>query len=409
MLLCSYYTYENFAERCFSWLNRLSGCLYPQLNKRHLYQVKKISLKKGFYVFGIWLIPVFLVLIEAALFLGKANWQSDYVPYFVTFWTLRALLAPLIVFYTLRFWVDHAKPVRLFFVHATGFVLFSGLFWSIAYLVLHNMLHRSEFFGFTEKSSNMQVFGMIVDNSISTNSIVYASTVGFCYILEFLRQNISINKKAMELEKSLLTSKLELLKGQLNTHFLFNTLHTISSFVVRKQNDEANKMLIRLSELLRFALRENKEQLIPLHKELELLQLYLDIQQTRFKERLQIELQVSEAVQNSLIPSLLLQPIVENAVKYGIEPFSENGKIQIQIVGENGRLNILVKDSGKTSFNEINFDSGIGLTNTKERLKQLYREEHRFAILPNKSGRGVMVAIGIPKQTTTHAFENSGS
>lgn len=368
-----------------------------------------MNLKKGIYVLGIWFTPVFLVLIEAALFLSKANWQSAYVPYFITFWILRAALSPLIVFYTLRFWVVHTKAYRLFLVHAAGFVLFSALFWSIAYLVLNGLMHRSEFFNFTHGSTSMQVFGVIVDNSISTNSIVYASTVGFCYIWEFLRQNISINKRAMDLEKSLLTSRLELLKGQLNTHFLFNTLHTISSFVVRKQNDEANKMLVRLSELLRFALKENGEQLIPLSKELELLQLYLDIQQTRFKERLDVDLQVGQAVQNVYVPSLLLQPLVENAVKYGIEPFSENGKIQIEIGGENGKLNIVIKDSGQTSFDQINFDSGIGLANTKERLEQLYSNEYRFGIMPNDSGKGVIVSIEIPKQITAHVFENTDS
>ncbi|HVF96624.1 MAG TPA: hypothetical protein VM871_04855, partial [Flavisolibacter sp.] len=120
-------------------------------------------MKKGLYAFGVWLLPVFLVLIEAALFLGKANWQSDYVPYFVTFWVLRAALAPGIVFYTLRFWVAHTKPLRLFMVQAVGFLAFSIFFWAISYLILHEMLHRSEFFGFDKTSTNMRVFGMIVD------------------------------------------------------------------------------------------------------------------------------------------------------------------------------------------------------------------------------------------------------
>ncbi|MBD0332184.1 MAG: histidine kinase, partial [Chitinophagaceae bacterium] len=320
-----------------------------------------MNFRKAFYVLGVWMIPVLLVILEGALFLSKANWRSDYVPYFITFWTLRALLAPLIVYYTLRFWVEHTKALKLFLVHAAGFLLFSLVFWCSAYLILHNLLYRSEFFGLANTSTDMHIFGMIADNSVSTNIIVYVSTVGFCYIWEFLRQNVIINKRAMELEKSLLTSRLELLKGQLNTHFLFNTLHTISSLVVRRQNDEANKMLVRLSELLRFALKENKDQLIPLHREMELLQLYLDIQQTRFKDRLQLSVNVDPAVQQTLIPSLLLQPIVENAVKYGVEPYSDKGMIEIDIHAVNGMLNISVKDNGRKNFDEINFHSGIGL------------------------------------------------
>ncbi len=361
-----------------------------------------MTFKKGFYVMGVWLLPVVLILLEASIFLGKANWQSPYVPYFIAFWTIRAVLAPAIVYYTIRFWVEHTKWIRLFLVHVAGFILFSILFWTISYLVLHGLLHKSEFFGVQRTATQIGVFGMIVDNSISTNSIVYVSTVALCYVWEFLKRNVSINKRAMELERSLLTSRLELLKGQLNTHFLFNTLHTISSFVVRNQNEEANKMLVRLSELLRFALKENKEQLIPLHREMELLQLYLDIQQTRFKDRLQVNLNVQSPAQTTLVPSLLLQPLVENAVKYGVEPYSDKGLVEIDINQKNGSLHISVKDNGKKDFSSINFNSGIGLTNTRERLQKLYAHEHKFSISPNRSGKGVMVTIEIPNQTIAH-------
>ncbi len=362
--------------------------------------------KKGFYVFGIWLVPVALVMIEAVIFLGKANWKSDYVSYFVVFWILRALLAPLIVFYTIRFWAEHSKWLRLVLTHVTGFILFSILFWASAYFILHDILHGSEFFGVQKTATNLHVFGLIVDNSVSTNCIVYASTVAFCYVWEFFKRNVSINKKAMELERSLLTSQLELLKGQLNTHFLFNTLHTISSLVIRGQKEEANKMLVRLSELLRFALKENNEQLIPLFREIELLQLYLDIQQTRFKERLQVSMNINTPPRTTLVPSLLLQPLVENAVKYAVEPYTEQGHIEIDILSVNGSLCITVKDNGKKDFREIDFHSGIGLSNTKERLQRLYPGEHTFSIGPNAS-YGVIVNIKIPNQNIADAAVES--
>ena len=364
--------------------------------------------RKAIYAFGIWLIPVVLVLLEAGMFLSRVNWSSPFIPYAVTFWVLRAVLSPLIVLYTMKFWIDPRRVSRLFLVHASGFLLFSILFWTLAYLVLHGIMHKSDFFGVERTGTSMQVFGIIADNSVSTNTVVYVSTVGFCYIWEFLRQNISINRKAMELERSLLTSRLELLKGQLNTHFLFNTLHTISSFVVRQQNEDANRMLIRLSELLRFSLKENKQQLIPLYKEMELLQLYLDIQETRFRDRLQLDIQLQPAVQNSLVPSLLLQPIVENAIKYGVEPFNDKGKISINIHSTNGKLQIQVSDNGKKDFRDINFNAGIGLNNTRERLKQLYNGNHKLSISPNDEGQGVKVAIEIPDQTA-HVNENTDS
>src|SRR5215211_6668219 len=121
--------------------------------------------RKGIYVFGIWLIPIVLILIEASIFLTKTNWGSPYIPYFITFWGLRAVLSPLIVWYTLRFWTHHTRVGRLFLTHIAGFLLFSLLFWCGAYLVLHGLLHKSEVFGAIRTGTNVGVFGLIVDNS----------------------------------------------------------------------------------------------------------------------------------------------------------------------------------------------------------------------------------------------------
>ena len=160
---------------------------------------------------------------------------------------------------------------------------------------------------------------------------------------------------------------------------------------------------------MRFSLKENKQQLIPLHKEMELLQLYLDIQQTRFRDRLQLDVHVQPSIHDSLVPSLLLQPIVENAVKYGVEPYHDRGRVAIDIHSVNGKLVILVKDNGKKNFGEIDFSTGIGLSNTRERLKQLYPDNHHLSISSNESGQGVLVSIEIPNQTGGHANENTYS
>lgn len=379
----------------------------PPAGKGYLqYHSMNIRLQKIWYVLGIWLVPVALVLIESLFFLNKATENSHYVPYFVTFWIARALLSPLIVLYTLHFWIN-SRPLRVFGIHAVGFLLFSIAFWLLAYFVLHPLLYKNEFFGTSQTSTNMQVFSMIADNSISTNSIVYISTVAFCYIREYLQQNLSIHKKAMALEKSLLVSRLELLKGQLNTHFLFNTLHSISSLVVRQQNDEANKMLVQLSELLRFALRDNKEQLIPLKKEIEMLRIYIGIQQTRFKERLSVEFLFEEDFDTVLLPPLILQPLLENAIRYAVEPYKGVGVIKIQIRRVDNKLCITIKDNGKTKFEMINFNSGIGLQNTKERLHQLFGHNHVFQILSNQPDEGVSIHMEIPFQTFKYTTDES--
>lgn len=355
-----------------------------------------MRLRKSLYISGIWLLPALLVLIESVIFLPRTLRNNSFLPYFIVFWALRAFLAPLIVLYTLKVWVAYNQAIRLFFVHLLGFLLFSLLFWGIGYLLLRGTLYGNALFGRERTGTDLGVFNLIADNSLSTNIMVYVSTVAFCYIWEFFRRNSASVKKANELEKSLLLSKLELLKGQLNTHFLFNTLHTISSLVVRNKNEEANKILVKLSELLRFALKENKDQLIPLQKELEILQLYLDIQQTRFTDRLDVRINYSPELSNALVPALILQPVVENAVRYAVEPFSGKGIINIDISDRSGSLSVDIRDNGQTPFHTIDFENGIGLQNTRERLQQLYGEKHLFKVLPNNPG--TLVRFSLPIQ-----------
>ncbi len=354
-------------------------------------------MRKPLYASAVWLLPALLVIIESFIFLPKALRVNDFIYYFVIFWSTRALLAPVIILYTLKTWVDHNRTVRFFLVHLFGFLLFSVLFWVITYLFLEDTLYQNVLFRLNNESTRLSVFGLIADNSLSVNILVYVSTVAFCYIWEFFRRNAEANIKAAALERSLLTSRLELLKGQLNTHFLFNTLHTISSLVVRNKGEEANNILLKLGELLRFALKDNKDQLIPLRKEIEILQLYIDIQQTRFNSRLDIKINYAPELNDVLIPSLLLQPLVENAIRYAVEPFKETGKIVITVKKINDMISVTISDNGQTPFETINFNIGIGLQNTKERLEQLFGKDQSFTIEPNQSA-GTRVNLLLPLQ-----------
>jgi LytS/YehU family sensor histidine kinase len=289
----------------------------------------------------------------------------------------------------------------LAFVHLLGFLFFSFLFWSCALLILYYFTNHT--FYSNKELFHSAAFRQIADNSISVNLIIYISTIVICYALTYAERNAS-------LENSLLTSNLELLKSQLNTHFLFNTLHTISSLVIRHQNEEANRMLIGLSDLLRFALKENKEQLISVKKELEMLDLYISIQKTRFKERLEVQIEQNMDLDRALIPAMIMQPIVENAIKYAVEPFSGKGKIHIHISKQGNSLIIYTSDNGRTPFDTINFNNGIGLNNTKARLRELYGNQQSFHIFPNQKEDGVTVFLKIPLQMITHeAIKDSNS
>jgi two-component system LytT family sensor kinase len=366
--------------------------------------------KKNFLIISlIWIVPILLVLIESVFYLFKISFQSVYVYYFSVFWGLRAILSPFIVLWTNRF-LDKPFPViNQVLFHLLGFVLFSILFWIGAYLLLNKILYETNLFAIGNSLNGIRVFALIAENSISNNVMVYAVNVAFCYIWKLISRNKKAAQNTLQLENSLLVSRMELLRNQLNTHFLFNTLNTISSFVVRKQTEEANRTLISLSKLLRFALKENKEQLISLQKELSLLQLYLDIQQTRFKERLQVSLNIDPACMDTLVPAMILQPIVENAVKFAVAPYTSTGIIAIVIKKENSRLHFRVSDNGKKLFAEINFDHGIGLANTRERLKQLYGNQYSFQILPGENGYGVSINLSFANALKPAYVENINS
>jgi Histidine kinase len=366
-----------------------------------------INRKKVLTTIGLWLIPFFLVLLLSLVFIPRTPWKSFNLYYYLTFWSVRALLSPFIVYYTFRFWVELNRIGRLLFIHFTGFLLFSICFWTICFLLLHKAIEENGIFGSSVSSTSLNIYSVIADNSVSVNVVVYISTVVICYLWDSVKRTVIANKKSAELEKTLLISRHELLKSQINAHFLFNTLHTISSLVVRKQNDEANKMIINLSYLLRFSLNGNKDQLITLEKEVEFTKVYVEIQKTRFKERLIVDFLFSDDINDALVPPMILQPLIENAVKYAVEPYPGVGTITINIKRKNNRLSVTITDNGKAPFNSINFDSGIGLNNTKERLKQLFNEDYIFSISPGLSHEGVTIYLEIPFQKQKHAANES--
>jgi signal transduction histidine kinase len=193
-------------------------------------------------------------------------------------------------------------------------------------------------------------------------------------------------------------AQLAMLRYQLNPHFLFNTLNSISTLVLLKQTERANSMLSRLSSFLRYSLVGDPTQLVTLAQEVEALRLYLDIERMRFEERLRFSVNVDPRAAQGQIPSLLLQPLVENAVKYAVTPMEEGAEIALdaRVVGD--RLIVSLADTGP-GLNDAppkpNSSSGVGLANIRDRLAQAYGSDHRFELGPNQP-HGVIVTIDIP-------------
>lgn len=351
--------------------------------------------KKLIQVSTIWFLPIILIIIESLFFVTKHGWQAHDIMYYLSFWIIRILLTPLIIYYTYVFWTEHTQKFRLIATHLLGFLLFSFIFTSIAYLLLHQLLLNNEFPFVPGNSTKAYIYWLIADNSIAINVMVYISTVVIYYILEYSRRVVNANQKALELNKLLMDSRLELLKNQLNTHFLFNTLHTINSLVTRKQTEAASEMIIKLSDLLRFALQENQQHLIPLSKEMDMLRAYIDIISTRFGDRLEIIIYQEEELSEYLVPAFILQPLVENAVKHAAEPMAAKTLIGINVMQKNGNLVIKISDNGELPFRSINFSKGVGLQNTRERLQNLYGDKYRLDFSAGEK-QGVTVELIIP-------------
>jgi two-component system LytT family sensor kinase len=205
-----------------------------------------------------------------------------------------------------------------------------------------------------------------------------------------------------ELWQQLVEARLDALRMQLNPHFLFNTLHTISA-LIHDNPEAADRVVARLSELLRLNLDQSKAQELPLHEELAFLDLYLEIEQARFADRLQVERQIEPGLQDALVPCLILQPLAENAIRHGIEQREETGHLTIGARRRNALLELSVRDNGSgLAADNAPMREGIGLSNTRSRLRHLYGDKQKLELKAVPAG-GLEVRITIPYHTRAGA------
>ena len=206
--------------------------------------------------------------------------------------------------------------------------------------------------------------------------------------------------RMLRLEHQASHAQLAMLRYQLNPHFLFNTLNSISTLVLLKQTEQANAMLSRLSSFLRYTLVNEPTANVTINQEVETLKLYLEIEKMRFEERLRPSFDIDPSACLARLPSLLLQPLVENAVKYAVTPQEEGADISVSATRIGNRLRIVVADTGpgaEDHWVRAQQSTGVGLANIRDRLSQAYGAEHRFETESNATG-GFRVTIEIPFQ-----------
>ena len=230
---------------------------------------------------------------------------------------------------------------------------------------------------------------------------VYWAIIGLQHAVDYYRQARAREVRAARLETRLLSSQLQALQQQLHPHFLFNTLHAIST-LVHRDPDKADLMIERLSDLLRITLRKVDVQEVELAEELEYVRAYLDIEQVHFGPRLRIEYRIDAAALDVLVPTLILQPIVENAIRHGLEPLVRPGTLTIEAEADGNMLLLRVRDDGVGFANTFRRPDGVGLANTRARLDRLYGEAAALTMREQASG-GVRVEVTIPLRTPAAA------
>lgn len=253
----------------------------------------------------------------------------------------------------------------------------------------------------TQPYSGLERFGnaMFESTTLFAWSAIY---FGYHFYVSLQEQKEQVLKATAMAHQA----QLKMLRYQLNPHFLFNTLNAISTLVLEKSEKDANRMLTKLSSFLRYTLVNQPTQRITFEQEMQALSLYLDIEKVRFQDRLKLEFDIDESAKGALIPSLILQPLVENAIKYAVAPAIDGGSITVSAAVKAGKLHLAIADDGPgiADLNNIvsQTGSGVGIVNTSERLLQIYGENHKITFRNlDPTGLGVFIEIPCEREKRT--------
>ncbi|HEU0178731.1 MAG TPA: histidine kinase [Blastocatellia bacterium] len=336
-------------------------------------------------IFGVWTLLGALsavrVMVTYAYSGNFVTWRRALVIALAD-WYVWALLAPAIAWLARRFAIERRSWLRGLLVH-----LPASLFFSIIKMMIEFRLLQ-----WLDPPSAQRYPVLQFPSTLFT----YYSILGAIYAFDYYGKYRAHEWKASQLQAQLAQAQLQALKMQLHPHFLFNTLHAISS-LMRRDVEAAERMITRLSDLLRMTLENVGAQETPLRQELEFLERYLEIEQTRFRDRLQVKMEIEPETLDARVPNLILQPLVENAVRHGIAPRAAPGLIEISARRDENKLELQIRDNGAglPDAKRARVKEGVGLANTRARLEQLYVADYRFDLSNHDKG-GLVVSLTIP-------------
>ena len=327
----------------------------------------------------------------------------------VTYWYAWAVLVPGMLWMARRFRFGRRTWKSAFAIHCIGVVVFTFthavLTIGSRWMIIETLGGGEALIGrpFSVQKSFEELFFLNFDWEMMT----YWAVVGLSHALDFHRESQERELTSAHLETRLAEAHLQALQRQLHPHFLFNTLHTISA-LMHRDTEAADAMLERLSDLLRLTLDRIGTQHVALKDELDFIEKYLDIERARFGDRLKVNVDVDPAILDAPVPTLLLQPLVENAVRHGIAPKVGGGTVEIVARREGDQLRLTVRDNGfGLAADALHaFNTGVGLSNTRARLEHLYGTKHRFEF-DRPAGGGLAVTVVIPISSTSEAAGGS--
>lgn len=346
-------------------------------------------------LFGLWSIPGLVSTTQLYFLLAQkgapVSFRAAFIWQFPP-WLFWAFMTPIVLRLGRRFPLERGRLGSSIGVH-----LLATLAASIGHFIVAAACGRLAGQSFYLTHSFVELVGRLFVVNIHLELFTYWGVLAMVHAFEYHRRYRERELTAAKLETQLAQAELTALKMQLHPHFLFNTLNTVAVLVRKRDTQGSIRMLTGLSDLLRIALENAGRQVVPFKQELDFADRYLQIEKTRFQDRLDVKMKISPEVQGAEVPNLILQPIVENAIKHGIAPRASSGSIEVEARREGGDLAIYVRDDGKGLGKawDASKCKGVGIRNVRTRLEQLYGTNHRFSI-EDQEGGGVLVTMKIP-------------
>jgi two-component system LytT family sensor kinase len=348
-------------------------------------------------LFGLWsFIGLFFGLrtgLEWEL-MGRTHWGKA-IWWHLMEWYFWGILAGLIFALCRRAQIGRQSWLRYCLFHlGVGLVVsFVQAFLCTVAGMIEHLLTGSTLTPIGEPYSFARALHLTVVNHLNQNMLVYAAIILVWHALDYHRQSRANAVEAADLQLRLAGSQLKALRAQLQPHFLFNTLNTIAE-LIHEAPEKAERMTLQLGELLRLALQSETQPHVALEEEMRFLKCYLQIEQERLGERLEVRWEIAEETLPARVPNFILQPLVENAIRHGIAPFARAGTVTINARKQDGNLLLQVRDDGPGIGSAGKERPGaIGLANTRERLARLYGDRHVFELVDD---RGVLASLTIP-------------